>query len=208
MAARIQSTFGGGGKDSGLFYAPGECFSDNIDLLTRYDALLCDKITANFYAPPLLKPRVEDRITVPVASLAPVASLPKLSPAVLKYAMVPGTGNANVFQCSSLNHTYVPSDSLVKCEEPCGTCKTAPLQDFHARDRQILAAAESKLRKKVTAASHPAPSSAQKVRVVAGLASRAAGLPAVAPAPGPTQESETADPGPSSCVGPCAAPAP
>ena len=45
LAARIQSTFGGGDKDSGLFYAPGECFSDNIDLLTRYDALLCDKIT-------------------------------------------------------------------------------------------------------------------------------------------------------------------
>ena len=170
--------------------------------------LLCDKITANFYAPPFLRPRVEDCNTVTVANLAPVASLPKLSPAVLKYAMIPGTGNANVFQCSSLNHTYVPSDSLVKCEEPCGTCNTAPLQDFHERDKQILAAAENKLKNKAAAASHLAPSTAQKkVRVVAGLASRAAGAPAVVPAPEPAQESETADPGPGSCVGPCATPA-
>ena len=101
--------------------------------------------------------------------------------------------------------TYRPSDSLIKCEQPCGTCKTVPLQDLHARDRQILANAENKFRKKVTPASPPAPPTAQEVKVVAGLASSAAGSPAVAPAPG---ESETADPGPSSRVGPCAAPAP
>ena len=52
LAARIQDTFGGGGKESGLFYAPGVTLSDNFDLLTSYDTLLCDKITANFYAPP------------------------------------------------------------------------------------------------------------------------------------------------------------
>ena len=137
----------------------------------RYDALLCDKIMANFYAPPLLRPRVEDRITIPVASLAPVANLPKLSPAVLKYAMVPGTGNANVFQCSSLNHTYVPSGNLVKCEEPCGTCNTAPLQYFHERDKQILATAENQLKKKIPAATQLVPPTAQKVKVVAGPAS-------------------------------------
>ena len=156
-----------------------------------------------------MKPRVKDCITVPVANLAPVPNLPKLSPAVLKYAMIPGTGNANVFQCSSLNHTYVPSNSLVQCEEPCGTCKTAPPQDFHERDNQIIVAAENKLKKKTAAASHLAPSTAQKkVRVVAGLASRAAGAPAVVSAPKPAPESETADSGPGSCVGPCATPAP
>ena len=51
LAARVQDTFGGGGAGSGLYYAPGSTFSESIDLLTRYDPLLADKIGPEFYCP-------------------------------------------------------------------------------------------------------------------------------------------------------------
>ena len=188
LAARVKDTFGGGGAGSGLYYAPSSTFSESINLLTLYDQLLADKIGPEFYCPSFLKPRKEHCITVPVANLAPVSNLPKMSPAVLKYAMVPGTGNANVFTAQKLNHTYAPSASSVKCEQACGTCKTASPQDFHPRDTQIIEAAENKLKKKTVAAPCPAPSTAQeKVKVVTSLASRTACAPAVVSVAKPEQ---------------------
>ena len=105
LAAQVQDPFGGGGPGSGLDHAPGSTFNESIDLLTRYDPLLADKIGPEFYSPSFLKHRAEDRITVPVADVTSVANLPKMSPAVLKYAMIPGTGNANVFTAQKLNPT-------------------------------------------------------------------------------------------------------
>ena len=64
LAARMQDTFGAGGEDSGLFYAPGATFAQAIDLLTRYDPHIATKITSEFYAPSFLKPRVENRCTI------------------------------------------------------------------------------------------------------------------------------------------------
>ena len=44
LVARVQDTFGGGGEDSGLFYAPGATFSQSIDLMTRYNPQIAQKI--------------------------------------------------------------------------------------------------------------------------------------------------------------------
>ena len=49
---------------SHLFFAPGNLFADNVDLLTRYRLRLLSLITDQFYAPDFLNPEVNDRLTV------------------------------------------------------------------------------------------------------------------------------------------------
>ena len=44
LVARVQETFGGGSEESGLHYAPGDLFKHSIDLLTRYDRKIAEKI--------------------------------------------------------------------------------------------------------------------------------------------------------------------
>ena len=203
LAARVQDTFGGGRPESSLYYAPGFTFNESIDLLTRYTPMLADKIKLEFYAPSFLKPRVKDRVTVPVADLTPVTNLPKMSPAVLRYAMIPGTGNTNIFTAQKLNHTYAPSTNSVKYEQACRTYKTASPQYFHPRDTQIMEAAKNKLKRKIATAPSPTPAAGQeKVEVVISLASRAASTPVVVSVLEPGQgwaerapESETANTG-------------
>ena len=164
LVARVQDTFGRGGEGSGLYYAPGSAFSTSVDLLTRYDPLLADKIGPEFYAPSFLKPRVEKRITTPVAKMRMLddARLPHRNPTVLKYAMVPGGHNANLFtatsaeqqqqnkvQASKINSTgrgALKQD--IMCQEACGTCDTVSPEQFHPKDVDILETARAKLKKK------------------------------------------------------------
>ena len=102
LVARVQDTFGGGSKESGLHYAPGSAFAHSVDLLTRYDRLLARKITPEFYAPSFLKPRCDQRITTPVAlmKMIPEKDLPHRITKFMKYAMVPGGQRANMFAAS------------------------------------------------------------------------------------------------------------
>ena len=69
LVARVQDTFGGGGADSGLYFAPGAIFADSIDLMTRYNPQIAQKITSEFYSPTFLKPRVAQRCTTHVSKM-------------------------------------------------------------------------------------------------------------------------------------------
>ena len=44
LVGTVQDTFGGGAEGSGLHYAPGELFSQSVDLLTRYNKFVMTKI--------------------------------------------------------------------------------------------------------------------------------------------------------------------
>ena len=113
LFARVQDTFGSGGKRSGLYYAPGSTLSTSVDLLTRYDPLLVDKISPEFYAPSFLKPWVEDHINTPVAKMKMLADkdIPHRNPTFLKYAIVPGGHSANLFTATS---TQQPQQTKVQ----------------------------------------------------------------------------------------------
>ena len=52
-----------------LFFAPGETFSQNVDLLTRYQPNLATKITDEFYSPSWMKKEIPERVTVNIASM-------------------------------------------------------------------------------------------------------------------------------------------
>ena len=134
--------------------------------------------------------------------------LPHKNPAVLKYAMVPGTNNANVFtashgqkqtkmQFSKLNSTGGGAlKGNILCNEACGKCNTASPQDFYPKDTKILKDARDKLKKKAVLTpcppvTHPPPPESTstgstvavsaEVKVATSLASGAVSVPAVAP---------------------------
>ena len=52
-----------------LFFAPGETFSQNVDLLTCYQPNLATKITDEFYSPSWMKKEIPERVTVNIASM-------------------------------------------------------------------------------------------------------------------------------------------
>ena len=52
-----------------LFFAPGEIFHQNVDILTRYQPNIAAKITNEFYSPSWMKKEIPDRVTVNVASM-------------------------------------------------------------------------------------------------------------------------------------------
>ena len=63
-----------------LFFAPGETFQHNVDLLTRYQPSLKSLLSKEFYSPSLLKPEIDNRVTVKVTDMwkQPEESLPHL----------------------------------------------------------------------------------------------------------------------------------
>ena len=52
-----------------LYYAPEETFSQNVDLLTRYQPNLEAKITDEFYSPSWMKKEIPERVTLNIASM-------------------------------------------------------------------------------------------------------------------------------------------
>ena len=52
-----------------LFFAPGEIFHQNVDILTRYQPNIAAKISNEFYSPSWMKKEIPDRVTVNVASM-------------------------------------------------------------------------------------------------------------------------------------------
>ena len=160
LASRVQDTFG----YSGLYFAPGEKFSQSIDLMKRYNPQIAQKITSEFYSPSFLKPRVEQRCTTHVSKMKLISDeeLPHRNPVILKYATIPGSHNANVFaatpeeqrkkdkmQVSHINSTgrgAMKQEML--CKAACGTCNTAAAEHFHPKDIEILKAAREKIQTK------------------------------------------------------------
>ena len=150
LVGRIQETFGGGAEGSGLHHAPGELFKYSVDLLTRYDPYLVSKLTPEFYAPSFLKPRVEDRLTTPVARMVRTSDsqLPHRNPRIMKYAQFGAGARGNLFASSSPSPPVVglgnkPEATVqasklhstgrgalnqdIPCQEACGTCETGNL---------------------------------------------------------------------------------
>ena len=166
LVARVQDTFGGGGADSGLYFAPGAIFADSIDLMTRYNPQIAQKITSDFYSPSFLKPRVAQRCTTHVSKMKMIsdAELPYRNPVILKYATIPGSHNANVFaatpeeqrkkdkmQVSNINSTGRGAmKQEILCKAACGTFNTAATEHFHPKDFEILKAAREKLQTKTS----------------------------------------------------------
>ena len=52
-----------------LFFAPGDTFSQNVDILTRYQQNIATKITKEFYSPSWMKEEIPDRVPVNVANM-------------------------------------------------------------------------------------------------------------------------------------------
>ena len=52
-----------------LFFAPGDTFSQNVDILTSYQQNIARKITKEFYSPSWMKKEIPDRVTVTVANM-------------------------------------------------------------------------------------------------------------------------------------------
>ena len=117
--------------------------------LTRYDPLLADKIS-----------QVEHRETTPVALMNKVgdSDLPHLNPKTMKYAMLPGGRKGNIFVSSAPNVTDLrPTGfqstgkgalhSNVRCKQQCSTCGTASPALYHARDTELLKAAQVEINK-------------------------------------------------------------
>ena len=73
-----------------LFFAPGDTFSQNVDILTRYQQNIATKITKEFYSPSWMKEEVPDRVTVNVANMRKQSkeSLPHLCAQQLIWAVM------------------------------------------------------------------------------------------------------------------------
>ena len=52
-----------------LFFAPGETFHNNVDLLTRYQPHLKSLLSKEFYRPSFLLPEIQDRVTIKVTNM-------------------------------------------------------------------------------------------------------------------------------------------
>ena len=167
LVARIQETFGGGSEDSGLHFAPGDLFKHSVDLLTRYDRKIAEKIGEEFYSPSFLKPKIRDRMTTPIVDMVRTADdrLPHKNPKVMRYAMygsgpkgnlfassnppdAPGgkAGRGEPFQASKLQSSGKGALKQTQlCEEQCGTCDVGePV--FHPADTRVLTKAREKRR--------------------------------------------------------------
>ena len=147
--SRIQEIFG----NKGLFYAPGTLFSESVDLLTRYDPHLRQKIGAEFYAPSFLLPEVHLRATVPVEKMKKETALPHLCQKTHVWCKVADQLPANLLEVADTNSNYKgfnstgkgPMSRKQKCTAPCFTCGTSS-EEVHPRDRENLKAAEDRLK--------------------------------------------------------------
>lgn len=52
-----------------LYFAPGETFHNNVDLLMRYQPHLKSLLSKEFYRPSFLLPEIQDRVTIKVTNM-------------------------------------------------------------------------------------------------------------------------------------------
>ena len=146
-----------------LFFAPGETFQHNVDLLTRYQTNLARLITPEFYSPAWLKPEISNRVTVKVTDMRkqPEDTLPHLCAQQQVGALMKGSN----LGANRLTKRPVPNQTLKgslhstgacglqrkeKCLPPreggatCLMCETAPLGQASSQDMKLLQAAKEK----------------------------------------------------------------
>ena len=88
VVSRVQELF----TYPNLYFVPGNLFSDNVDLLTRYRPKLMSHITPQFYSPSFLQPKVQDRVTVKVENMKKMEEeqLPHLCKRQMVFAQMKG----------------------------------------------------------------------------------------------------------------------
>ena len=149
---RVQELFG----YKNLHYAPAACFETNVDLLTRYNPRLLDRIGPDFYAPAFLIPPIESRVTTPLATMTKVEKLPRLNAKQMMWASVAtATGlPPNLLEVTSpagdvgKGYSTTGRGALHReetCVQPCLVCGTAKPEDGHLQDNILLQAARDKL---------------------------------------------------------------
>ena len=150
-----------------LFYAPGETFLQNVDLLTRYQPNLATKITDEFYSPSWMKKEIPERVTVNIASMRKQneESLPHLCAQQQVWALMKNSNlGANRLTKQPASNQNLKSSlhstgswglqRKEKCLPPgeggatCLMCETAPLQQASPQDMKLLQAAKEKHNKK------------------------------------------------------------
>jgi hypothetical protein len=146
-----------------LYFAPGETFSQNLDLLTRYQPDLAGKITAKFYSPTWMKKEIPERVTVNIASMRNLKeeSLPHLCAQQQVWAIMKNDNlGANKFTKQPTSDPTLKGSlhstgswglqRKEKCLPPaeggatCLMCDTAPLQQASPKDITLLNAAKEK----------------------------------------------------------------
>ena len=158
IVSRVQETFG----NDGLFHAPGQLFSGNVDLLTRYDPGLLSKIQADpdeFYSPKFLHPEVPDRVTVPVEKMKKDLALPHLCQKMHVWCQVADGLPPNLLEVAEARDPMSehkgfnstgrgPLQRTQKCSQPCLTCGTSKVEEAHPKDQMILREAQNKTKTK------------------------------------------------------------
>ena len=76
-----------------LFFATGESFQQNVDLLTRFQTNLASLITPDFYSPSFLKLEISNRVTEKVTDMRkqPEETLPHLCAQQQVWALIKGS---------------------------------------------------------------------------------------------------------------------
>ncbi|MCP4482174.1 MAG: hypothetical protein GY817_05220, partial [bacterium] len=151
--SRVQEMFG----YANLYYAPGALFADCVDLLTRYDPRLLERIGPEFYSPSFLLPTIDKRATTPVEDMVKVDHLPHLCPKQMIWCQVAESLPPNLLQTSKNHHNGSDLKGFSAtglgalhrketCVNPCFTCGTADPGNAHIQDKVLLKAAKDKLR--------------------------------------------------------------
>jgi hypothetical protein len=145
VVSRVQMAFG----LENMYHIPGEHLLTSVDLLTRYDPRLYQKITKDFYAPPWLKlPLNEQPITL-VSDMVKVADpyLPYLCKRQMMFAIqgnesAPGLLAAQADPAKGLSTTGKGWRGHPTCQNPCFLCNTSAPQ--HPQDSVLLKQATEK----------------------------------------------------------------
>ena len=139
VVSRVQEAF----THHRMFHTAGANLIGNVDILTRYDPRLFEKINEGFYQPHWLKLPVEEQPIVPVAKMVAVADpyLPYLNKKQLLFAYqgngpVPGLLSAEAEPGQGISSTGSGWRNRPICQNPCLACNTG--EATHPHDIKLL----------------------------------------------------------------------
>ena len=150
VVSRVQEVFG----YQNLFYAPGQLFDQNVDLLTRYKPNLLELIPRQFYEPDFLKEEIEDRPTTKLSVMQKLEKLPHLCTKEMLWTRMKGSIlPANLLERAPSTSNPPSSYSSTGtwglnrkelCVAPCLPCGSATKKDCHMLDEKLLLEAQQK----------------------------------------------------------------
>ena len=131
-----------------LYFAPGETFHNNVDLLMRYQPHLKSLLSKEFYRPSFLLPEIQDRVIIKVTNMRKQSeeALPHLCAQQQVWALIKGSrlGPNRLSKPQASTQTFRSGlhskgtwglQRKEKCLSPgdggatCFMCGTAPLQE-------------------------------------------------------------------------------